>query len=83
MPTFPTPSPISISVDLSVVGDVRVNATDRIDTVVDVHPKDAAKHADVAAAEQTTVELVGGVLGVKARGTPVCSAPSARTERSR
>jgi hypothetical protein len=64
MPTFDTPAPISVTVDLSV-GELRVNATDRTDTVVDVRPSDPGKKSDVAAAEQTRVEYANGSLVIK------------------
>jgi len=64
MPTFDTPEPISVTVELGV-GDVRIVASDRTDTVVDVRPSDAAKQADVAAAEQTRVEYADGRLTIK------------------
>ena len=41
MPTFDTPEPISVTLDLGV-GDVRITASDRADTVVEVRPSDAA-----------------------------------------
>ena len=49
MPTFDTPEPISVTVELGV-GDLRIVASDRADTMVEVRPSDAAKKADVAAA---------------------------------
>jgi hypothetical protein len=55
MPTFETPGPISATIDVAV-GDVRVVAGDRHDTVVDVRPTDASHEPDVHAAEQTRVE---------------------------
>lgn len=55
MPTFDTPHPISADVQL-VAGDVRMTTSDRNDTVVDVHPRNRSKPADVRAAEQTRVE---------------------------
>lgn len=64
MPTFDTPEPISVSVDLGV-GDVRIVASDRADTVVDVRPSDPAKASDITAAEQTRVEYAGGTLLIK------------------
>ena len=64
MPTFDTPGPISVTVELGV-GDLRVTATDRTDTVVEVRPSDPGKKADVAAAEQTRVEYANGALLVK------------------
>jgi hypothetical protein len=65
MPVFDTPEPISVTVELGV-GDLRVVAGDRADTVVEVRPTDPAKKADVTAAEQTRVEYAGGRLLIKA-----------------
>jgi DUF4097 and DUF4098 domain-containing protein YvlB len=65
MPTFATPEPISVALDL-VVGDARIAATDRTDTVVEVRPSDPGHEADVRAAEQTRVEYDAGRLLVKA-----------------
>jgi DUF4097 and DUF4098 domain-containing protein YvlB len=65
MPTFHTPEPISVTVEL-VVGDLRIVASDRTDTMVEVRPSDPAKKADVTAAEQTRVEYAGGRLLIKA-----------------
>jgi putative adhesin len=64
MPTFDTPEPISVSLELGV-GDVRIEASDRADTIVEVRPSDPAKKEDVAAAEQTRVEYASGHLLVK------------------
>ena len=68
MPTFDTPNPISVDVELGV-GDIRLEASDRAETVVEVRPSDPAKKADVTAAEQTRVEYAGGHLLVKAPAT--------------
>jgi hypothetical protein len=65
MPTFDTPEPISVTLELSL-GDVRIVASDRADTIVDVRPSDPAKASDVAAAEHTRVEYAGGTLLVRA-----------------
>ena len=65
MPTFDTPGPISVTIELGV-GDLRITATDRVDTVVEVQPSDPAKPSDVTAAEQTRVEFADGVLQLKA-----------------
>ncbi len=65
MPTFDTPDPISITLELGV-GDIQIAASDRVDTVVEVRPSDPAKKGDVSAAEQTRVEYVSGRLLVKA-----------------
>jgi hypothetical protein len=65
MPTFDTPEPISVTVELGV-GDIRIVASDRTDTMVEVRPSDSAKKSDVTAAEQTRVEFAGGRLLIKA-----------------
>jgi DUF4097 and DUF4098 domain-containing protein YvlB len=65
MPTFDTPEPISVQIDL-VIGDARVIASDRDDTVVEVRPSDGSHELDVRAAEQTRVEYAAGRLLVKA-----------------
>jgi DUF4097 and DUF4098 domain-containing protein YvlB len=64
MPVFDTPTPISASVELGV-GDLRVVASDRSDTVVEVRPTNPAKQSDVTAAEQTRVDYADGTLTVK------------------
>lgn len=80
MPTFATPQPIAITVDV-VLGDVRIVASDRADTVVEVRPSDPAKADDVRAAKSTKVDFGAGELTVKApRGwdvyTPFGGKPS-------
>jgi DUF4097 and DUF4098 domain-containing protein YvlB len=65
MPTFATPEPISVTLEL-VIAHVRIVATDRPDTVVEVRPSDPAKKADVTVAEHTDVEYADGRLQVKA-----------------
>jgi hypothetical protein len=65
MPTFDTPEPIAAIIDIAG-GHVRIHASDRADTVVEVRPSDAAEDADVQAAGQTQVEYANGQLLVKA-----------------
>ena len=65
MQTFETTEPIAVTVELGV-GDVRIAATDRADTRVDVRPSDPSKRSDVIAAEQTSVEYANGRLLVRA-----------------
>jgi hypothetical protein len=65
MPTFDTPEPISVTIDLAV-GDVRITASDRADTVVQVRPSDESHEPDSRVAEQTRVEYAAGTLLVKA-----------------
>ena len=64
MPTFDTPEPISLMLELSVA-HVRIVAGDRPDTVVEVRPSDPAKKSDVTVAEHTGVEYADGRLQVK------------------
>ena len=64
MYTFETPDPIFVTVELAV-GDIRIEASDRTDTIVEVRPSNGAKKSDVAAAEQTRVEYSGGRLLIK------------------
>lgn len=65
MPTFDTPEPISVTIDL-VIGDVRITASDREDTVAEIRPSDGSHEPDVRAAEHTRVEYAAGRLLVKA-----------------
>jgi hypothetical protein len=65
MPTFATPEPISVTLEL-VIAHVRIVAADRPDTVVEVRPSDPAKKADVTVAEHTGVEYADGRLQIKA-----------------
>lgn len=64
MPTFETPQPIAVTVDL-FIGHVEIIAGDRTDTVVEVRPTDAAKKDDVRAATETEVDFAAGHLTVK------------------
>jgi DUF4097 and DUF4098 domain-containing protein YvlB len=65
MPVFETPGPISATIDL-VVGDARISAGERTDTVVEIRPTDPDAERDVQAAEQTRVEFSDGRLLVRA-----------------
>jgi hypothetical protein len=65
MPAFETPQPIELELELGV-GDIRISASDRADTVVEVLPTSPANPDDVKAAEQTRVEYGNGRLLVKA-----------------
>jgi hypothetical protein len=64
MPTFDSPEAITATVEI-VAGDVRISATERADTVVDVSPSDASSDQDRKAAEQTRVEYANERLLVK------------------
>lgn len=65
MPTFNTPQPISVHVELGGVGLIRLVASDRSDTAVEVRPTHPESRADIAAAERTRVEYSDGQLTIK------------------
>jgi DUF4097 and DUF4098 domain-containing protein YvlB len=65
MPTFDTPSPISLVIELQL-GAAHLIAGDRVDTVVVINPSDASRKLDVEAAQKTQVDLLNGRLQVKA-----------------
>jgi len=65
MPTFDTPRPIAAVIDMAV-GHIRISATDRQDTVVDVRPTNPGDDADAQAAAGTVVDLTDGRLSVTA-----------------
>lgn len=64
MPVFPTPEPITATIDVSVA-DVRIVAGDRAETTVEVTPADPGDSEDVKAVAKTRVEFAGGELLVK------------------
>jgi len=64
VPTFDTPQPITATVEIAA-GSVRLVASDRADTVVEVRPRDESRPQDVKAAEQTQVDFDNGALDVK------------------
>jgi DUF4097 and DUF4098 domain-containing protein YvlB len=63
MPSYETPEPISVTLELGV-GNVRIAASDRTDTVVEVRPSDEADESDVQAAAQVRVDYTNGMLQV-------------------
>lgn len=63
MPTYDTPQPIAVEIDLGAA-DVRIVASERADTALEVRPSDASDESDVAAAREVTVDLVAGALQV-------------------
>lgn len=65
MPTFDTPTPISVTVDLGF-GNVVIAAGDRDTTVVEVVPSDVSNDEDRSAAEKTRVERTDDGLLVRA-----------------
>jgi len=64
MPTFDSRGPISVNVEIGV-GEIRLIAGDRADTVVDVRPADPSRKGDVKAAQQTRVDYSDGALRIK------------------
>jgi hypothetical protein len=64
MRTYPTPAPISVSLDVGI-GTVTIEAAARQETTVEVRPSNPEHKQDVAAAEQTRVEMNGAVLVVR------------------
>ncbi len=64
MPVFATPTSISVTIDISV-GEVRLVASDRADTVVEVRPSDEGDESDVKAAQLTSVDYANGTLTVR------------------
>jgi hypothetical protein len=63
MPTFPTPAPIDLAINLPV-GAIDIVATDRTDTVVTVSPTNPDKAVDRRGAEETKVDFDGQRLTV-------------------
>lgn len=64
MPTFETPEPIDAVIEI-VAGEVRIIASQRTDTVVEVRPADPARELDVTAAAQIRVDYSRGTLVIK------------------
>ena len=63
MHTFDTPQPITAHIE-SASGHVRLSASDRNDTVVEVRPCNDSRAADVRAAERTRVDFAHDTLNV-------------------
>jgi DUF4097 and DUF4098 domain-containing protein YvlB len=64
MPSFDTPEPISATAHVDA-GSIRFAAGDRLDTVVEVRPRDPKRDQDVRSADQTEVTYASGVLTVR------------------
>lgn len=64
MPTFATPAPVLLTVDIAAGAYVHVVATDRAESEVVVRPHRPERKADRRAADETQVELVDGRLTV-------------------
>lgn len=65
MPTFDTPEPVAATISMGA-GRLRISASDRLDTVVEVRPSDAFNDTDVQTARETVVEFAAGRLLVRA-----------------
>ncbi|WP_327713896.1 DUF4097 domain-containing protein (plasmid) [Streptomyces sp. NBC_00464] len=64
MPSFDTPEAISVTAHVEA-GSIRFSAGNRLDTTVEVQPRDPSKSLDVRAAKETEVTYAGGTLIVK------------------
>jgi hypothetical protein len=64
MPTFTTPEPILVKIDLAV-GDVNITASDRTDTVVTVTPTDPDSNVSVEAAQRVRINHSPRALEIK------------------
>ncbi|GGU87686.1 hypothetical protein GCM10010211_62300 [Streptomyces albospinus] len=64
MPSFDTPEPIAATVHVEA-GSIQFTAGDRLDTVVEVRPRDPKQDRDVRSAEQTEVTYASGTLTVR------------------
>jgi DUF4097 and DUF4098 domain-containing protein YvlB len=64
MPAFTTPGPITAHIAAGS-GSVRLIATERTDTVVEVRPRDESRTTDVRSAEQARVDYTNGRLTVE------------------
>jgi DUF4097 and DUF4098 domain-containing protein YvlB len=60
---FQTPQPITARIEAGA-GSIRLIASDRTDTVVEVRPRDASRQADLRSAEQACVSYANGKLEV-------------------
>ncbi|GIF06936.1 DUF4097 family beta strand repeat-containing protein [Actinoplanes siamensis] len=63
MPKFDTPASIFVNIEFGV-GNVRIAASDRTDTVVDVRPTNESDESDVRAAADLRVEYANGRLDI-------------------
>ncbi|MFJ5719159.1 DUF4097 family beta strand repeat-containing protein [Streptomyces sp. NPDC093149] len=64
MPSFDTPEAISVTARVEA-GSIQFTAGDRLDTVVEMRPRNPEKDLDVRTVEQTEVTYAGGVLTVR------------------
>ncbi|MEU7481831.1 DUF4097 family beta strand repeat-containing protein [Lentzea sp. NPDC042327] len=64
MPSYDTPEPISVLLDI-YAGHVEVRASDRTTTSVEIRPSDPRDTSDVEAAQKTRVDFADGTLTVR------------------
>ena len=65
MPSFDTPEPIVVTLEVGV-GTIEIAASDRTDTTVEVLPTNPSRTRDVTAAASTRVDFANGRLSVRA-----------------
>lgn len=70
MPSFDTPQAISVTAYVEA-GSIQFTAGDRLDTVVEVRPRDPRKDLDARTADQTEVTCASGVLTVRTPKSPL------------
>jgi DUF4097 and DUF4098 domain-containing protein YvlB len=63
MPNFDTAEPIAVALEISA-GNIRITASDRTDTAVEVRPTDPTDESDIKAAQQVRVDYANGTLRV-------------------
>lgn len=78
MPNYDTPEPISVTLELSVA-NLRIAASDRADTVVEIRPGDEADANDVKAAARVRADYANGTLQVTGPRAPRFIGPSRRS----
>lgn len=78
MPNYDTPEPISVTIDLCSA-DVRITASDRADTIVEVRPAYEDDAYDVKAASQVSVDYDHGTLQVTGPRAPRFIGPSRKS----
>lgn len=64
MPSFTTPEPITVTVDLAA-GSLTLLASNRADTLVTVSPSDPSKDDDVAAVQDVRIDYQEGTLSLR------------------
>lgn len=78
MPNYDTPEPISVTIDLCAA-QMRITASDRADTIVEVRPSDETDTCDVKAAAQVRADYSSGALHVTGPRAPRFIGPSRKS----